>query len=213
MSQWASGASTSVLLRVTTTWSPCAASPRKAVQSAWALPSGTLARRIPANCPAKCAIRLSTQLPSWAAMMCANASTRPGRSSPSTVSTSDVGICAPFPCLLVSRVHRQYALWGMGCQAGRADRYDHRCRIQLSSFVYAHSWLTKKVGVIVVHGYRENVRKSGRWRSVQRGNGPPAGKKEGVATGWGLLGTGCQGGDSKCLLFFLSVPNILAERA
>src|SRR4029450_12535141 len=161
MSQRASGASTSVLLRVTTTWSPCAASPCKAVQSAVALPSGTLARRIPANCPAKCAIRLSTQLPSWAAMMCANASTRPGRSSPSTVSTSDVGICAPFLCLLVSRVNQQYALWGEGCQAGRADRYDHRRLTRVSPVAYAYPWLTEKVGVTVIHGYLENVRKSG----------------------------------------------------
>jgi hypothetical protein len=35
------------------------------------------------------------------------------------------------------------------------------CAIRLSPVVYTPPWLTKKVEVTVVHGYRENVRKSG----------------------------------------------------
>src|SRR5512140_2174174 len=47
-------------------------------------------RRMPANFPARWAIRLSSQLPPWAATTSATASTSPGRSGPIRVRTKSV---------------------------------------------------------------------------------------------------------------------------
>ena len=51
---------------------------------------GTATRSRPANWPARCAIRLSSQLAPWSATVLASASTRPGRSGPITVRTREV---------------------------------------------------------------------------------------------------------------------------
>ena len=51
--------------------------------------SGTATRTIPANFPARRAISLRSQLPPWSAMTPERAETRPDRSSPITVSTSE----------------------------------------------------------------------------------------------------------------------------
>src|SRR5438045_1883668 len=66
---------------------PRPSSAASASPSARARSAGTSTRRSPAKCPARWAIRLSSQLPPWRATTSATVSTRPGRSGPMSVRT------------------------------------------------------------------------------------------------------------------------------
>ena len=77
------------LVRLTRSRSSGRASPaghQRRLQGTTAPPVSST-RKTPANLPARWAMRLSTQLPPWAAMAWATASTRPGRSGPIRVRT------------------------------------------------------------------------------------------------------------------------------
>src|ERR1039457_52020 len=73
-----------------TTLRPRASRSARAAWSAAALSLGTSMRRMPANLPARRAMRLSSQLPPCEATTAATASTRPGRSGPIRVRTKSV---------------------------------------------------------------------------------------------------------------------------